>query len=114
MTPLEINKKIAELKGFIAVKQAHTSNGFWCSKTILEIDGSFIDACYFNWAEKIASAWQLFEEMPRPQLTKGGLELPYYFCLSEFTEESYQPEKETRTAPMAICFAWLKWKEKNK
>ena len=104
MSPLEVNKKIAELKGFTAVKQARTSNGLWCSKTILEIDGSFIDACYFNWAEKIANAWQLFEEMPIGFSIMRDKE--YNWCLFHNSIWSVAP-----TAPMAIALAWLKWKE---
>lgn len=118
MTPLEINNKIAEIKGYNA-RYFDGDQEFVLIDLIPKVEikynthtNSIRIGHSFNWAKNISDAWELFEEMPRPQLTKGGMSAPYYFCLSEFVEQSYSPELEAPTAALAICKAWLKWKGK--
>lgn len=99
MTGLEINKKIAELKGLPYALDAHGTS-------MLLIDNAWVD-----WAGHIFYAWELFEEMPMPQITKYDHPLPFS-CSSDFVSPVLQPF-QSETAPRAICLAWLAWKERQ-
>lgn len=99
MTPLEINKKIASMRSHDGIDNDHP----WNDK----------ENRMWNWAENIADAWELFEEMPhRFGIIKNDRQ-------SYSIWEEYQGNKTIclqyygewcSTAPMAICLAWLKWK----
>lgn len=110
MTPLEINKRVAELKSYTnSYLHAH-SPGTPCNKECLK---PFYDP-YFgkNWVENISDAWDLFEEMPgcllsKDDETEDGRDI--YHCRHREMERG-----ETEWAfelCEAICLAWIKWKE---
>ena len=86
---LEINKKISEIK--------------------LLKDEKFIPR---NWAENIADAWELFEEMPHGLIENsiGGMKICSF--ISEGKSQAIQWYDDT--APLAICKSWLAWKENEK
>lgn len=101
-----INQKIAELKGLTFAALGGGPKSPW-------------DDLTFNWAESIADAWALFEEMPFPSIDKDLL--PHdeqYTCefASKLGGDEYgavgleYENAKAATAPMAICLAWLKWK----
>lgn len=82
MTNEEINKRIAELKGF-------------------EWKPQYSD----YWAENIGIAWELFEEMTEQNariMCINGLYIVQYLCGAEAKD---------KTASIAICLTWIKWKE---
>lgn len=67
-----------------------------------------------NWAKNIADAWELFEEMPGALLSKSdttedGRDI--YHCRNDSMEKCFM--EWSFEAPMAICLAWINWKEKN-
>ncbi|MGE0199290.1 MAG: hypothetical protein AB7O96_00940 [Pseudobdellovibrionaceae bacterium] len=84
MTPTEINKRIAELKGIE-----------WNP----EYSGDY-------WAENIGLAWELFEELPYSssiwKRQDGWYEV-------NGGDEAYNGF--AKTATRAICLAWINWIE---
>lgn len=112
MTPLEINKRIAEKKGYIfddkyrcfSKEKPHDKNAIYKDSGIL-----------YNWAENISDAWELFEEMPDASifkvdskiLKKEYSNLIYSASCKDIGLKSYSAE----TAPLAICLTWISWKE---
>ena len=108
MTPLEINKKIAELKG-------------------LEISGVFDntiktpragqDSLFFNWAEDKSNAFELFLEIPSALICsyngnsfdEKGTPCILYYCDIGTDSRDYMH----KSPAMAICLAWIAWKESN-
>lgn len=126
MTPLEINKKIAEWKGYEARRV--DGNQLFIGKP--GFDGSWV-----NWAESITDAWELFDEMDMQIVVKDRYNGTYskgkWLCTYEtvFAEEIlfngpqgndsealafWQSPKfvvAADTAPLAICKAYIKWKE---
>lgn len=118
MSPLEVNKKIAELQGR---RIFNTEDSMWMMERLDESEG--VNGLYSvteeyddgateeikvfdlrNWAENISDAWELFEEMPLGFSIMRDKE--YNWCLFHNSIWSVAP-----TAPMAIALAWLKWKE---
>lgn len=100
---LEINKKIAEAKGI----EIQTNNG---ANVYVKSPEPLIN---YNWAENIADAWELFEEMPGAELkhddsTENSID--FYYCIEKKTNQHIYGD----TAPMAICLAWLVCKESKK
>lgn len=105
MTPLEINKRIAELKDLTYEPSARSNDVL--VKLVPNHAGR-----WFNWAENIADAWELFEEMESPFFYK----FPNLHALA--AEGRYgcgnseiSPFRFGQTAPLAICKAWIAWKE---
>lgn len=116
MTPLEINKKIAAIKsmqGADGVSVSIGDNGQPTNRVayLCKIDDNvYVHSQFYNWAESIGDAWELFEEMPGGVITKfddteDGNDI--YFCTNDvmnYSEWAFE-------ASSAICLAWLKWKE---
>lgn len=99
MLPLEINKKIAEIKN-IKFDQFTEFDFDPDSNTI---------TCRKNWAENIADAFELFKEMPYEyKIFKADYSGFEEWIVENNNERVVGVEK---TAPLAICLAWLKWKE---
>ena len=105
MTSSEINKKIASMRKHDGIDNDHP---FSNEKNRL-----------YNWAENIADAWELFEEM-----SVDSLQPPFLpsikrqresnkWMVHVITDHAHQNENcgfIFKTAPMAICLAWLEWK----
>lgn len=109
MTPLDLNKMIAEMKGCIVIVAPNGTihEGGDCNVR------KYRDAKIPNWAENIADAWELFEEMPNPKLQlfnhdDAGLARYPYRLVIDFNS---QDAIAGATAPLAICIAWIKWKQ---
>lgn len=106
MTQLEINKKIAELKG---LKMEEAPN---LSQSALFFVGSdrHESESYKDWAKDISDAWELFEEIPGAVISKDDDNedgCNSYYCRSATDNLSIYGA----TATEAICLAWIKWKE---
>lgn len=106
MTNLEVNRKIAEIKGLNEITIGAII--IWDKTSVRTIDRNY------NWAESISDAFELFEEMPigvRLQSCYGdeddGWGSTGYRCdIIGMGIYCCEP-----TAPLAIAKAWLKWKE---
>lgn len=107
MTPLEINKRIAELKGIEVEEDDFNEKE---TSVFEEVDhDTFVP---HNWAEWIGDAWGLFEEMGRARMgidSRVGIEKGEKFYHVDVV--SIAQTFRATTAPMAICMAWIKWKE---
>lgn len=124
MTPLEINQAIATVK----IAQEPMMDPDQCSTEDFVANRNQILITFNskhghkNWAESIADAWELFEEMV---YYYGGLisvllegnSMPmsgwpkYKIVFDE--NDAHVRNKEfsgASTAPLAICLAWLEWK----
>jgi len=63
-----------------------------------------------NWAENIFDAWGLFEEL---QSSEQGVLIGKSSCgwtIQDWSERSIL-DTYPKTAPLAICLAWIKFKE---
>ena len=129
MNTLEINKKIAEIKRYkISDKYRCSSvNNLGCKNAVYRESG-----IPYNWAENISDAWELFEEMKSQinnlaivfnkssypnvytDLYKCGSVSVQDFCGGDKDPYVSVDGEESITAPLAICLAWLKWKESLK
>lgn len=104
MTPLEINKKICELKG-IPLES-------------FQVNGQKIYVDYKNWAESIQDAWGLFEEIVNEDSLIDSVR--YSDNLKKWlvgyidSDGCFEIESQGETAPLAICLAWIKWKESQR
>lgn len=106
MSPLEVNEKIAEAKGYHVDE---TINGFLFEKVYYKNGIKHYGDHHYNWAENISDAWQLFEEMPESfSIQKDGLQ---WMVWKRKTNGTVRFTDSADTAPMAIALAWLKWKE---
>lgn len=105
MTPLEVNIAIAEFKMLKIMLSPKDQNGLYIEA---KIGGTIPYLKTTNWAENISDAWELFEEMPTPEI---GLMGGKYICSSHGFRGLCINKADT--APMAIALAWLAWK-KNK
>lgn len=103
MTPLEINKKIQDLKKI--PYDTHSTN---CKEI----------PC-FNWAEYIEDAWILFEEISEKEMAFIQRDKNFRYGDSWIVkivldyENRVADEFFAPTAPMAICLAYIAWREKN-
>lgn len=123
MSPLEINKKIATLKGWNSEDLCNGYGGDLPNSP----DGWFCDECGFkaswddgaedgphekpitNYAESISDAWELFEEMSQDE----------WIYIQYIKDIHWQVRKldcrewgsAAKTAPLAICHAYITWKE---
>jgi hypothetical protein len=105
MTPLEINKKIVEIK--------KPKNEIWVQVSDSNYIGHQNSSDIFNWAENISDAWELFEEnqevyLKKMHYTDGTI---VYQCVFRDSNLNVLGDSKADTAPMAICLAWLVWKE---
>jgi len=104
MTPLEINNRILGLKGCMPHlnKCTYPRHDLWPDA---KKHTAFLIGCE-NWAEDIKDAWELFEEMriDNVQLCAEPNQWTVVWDDIEYCAD---------TAPMAICLAWIKWKEAN-
>lgn len=100
MSPLEINNRIAEIKG-LTIKGPGRILG--SSASINTNEG------HKDWAENIADAWELFEEMPSVAFVRKEYDGRYscYNGTSAFEKGNWCIAD---TAPTAIATAWLGWK----
>lgn len=124
MTPLEINKQIAQLKGKELYEYTDpcgkdhvfekNPNGGWMVVADYK-DGKLIKKYYEtperavdlpNWSRSISDAWELFEEMKDTILCKLRNPKKEYRCQAGDIDH-----QTAKTAPLAICLAWIKWKE---
>jgi len=129
MNALEINKRIAELKlsdKFVFWPE-YTEESINDSrnpaniryKYRVDVDQKFIpipnDPKTINWAENIADAWELFEEMPNPKLQLFNSGDAAFMRFSWRVTIDFKKDMEFlgATATIAICLAWIKWKESN-
>ena len=73
LTPLQINQRIAELKGY-ALNMMMSNPPKWDGYVMLpeERDASKSFKCP-NWSENISDAWDLFEEMPLAEIFHTNL-----------------------------------------
>ena len=106
MSELEINKKIAELKGLKIYEG--------CDVLLSSLNAIPLEAYrhstgmdILNWAENITDAWELFEEMPMSQVLKQKDEI--YYCNHDVRQSDLFGIG--MTAPLAICNTWIKWKD---
>lgn len=101
----EIRAKIAELKGFI-----YTELG-WIAPE------SYKNGCIPNWPEEIADAWSLLEsnEIYGYKVLKP-VSYPYgYQCwIMPKIHPMHKFSSIADTAPLAICLAYIAWKESQK
>jgi len=67
----------------------------------------------YNWAENIADAIELFEEMPVKtiigKMADGETFEEFYWCQNIWKGIV----SKQKTVILAICLAWINWKEKN-
>lgn len=119
MTPLEVNKRIGKMR-YDHAKSVVYKIDFKGVKS--ELQKNYV-ICYNddwlklpqlgeskNWAEDISDAWELFEEMPIPEILK--IDSNYYeACFHNPKDETKIERFNAYQAPMAICLAWLAWKE---
>jgi hypothetical protein len=95
---MELNKKIAKLKGI----------------PYSNFDPRDVNP---NWEENIADAWELFEEIKYQVLIVKWADGEYVISYVN-AKNIYNPKKiilgEAKTAPEAICKAWIAWKENEK
>lgn len=111
---LEINKKIAEAKGI----EIQTNNG---ANVYVKSPEPLIN---YNWAENIADAWELFEELVTSQQGWRSVNLIGNDCaiLPRYRVSLVDHDanintglyESAETAPLAVCKAWLAWKENKK
>lgn len=118
MTPLEINKKIAMAKSPMKFISYGFEPDAYVYYSYIKDNFVFMSKLY-NWAENIADAWELFEELPEGTsimrvYSSGG---KYSICLRDdngalsYDNENIKGFFLYETAPLAICMAWIKWKE---
>lgn len=128
MTSLEINKRIAELKGHRLIKYK-APDGEECifipdpkatfmmvrddNKKVL-FETSERVRVLPDWATNLSYAWELFEEM------QDHFKYDCTLCLYKIYEEwgvgiheteDIEAYSKAATAQEAICLAWIKWKE---
>lgn len=132
MTPLEINKKIAELKGLtdwemreytVSRNRIETEHCSFLSPQRWD-GGSQMIRLKREWSESISDAWELFEEMSDVKYLEYVLSKEHsskhnksYWEVSEIFRNDdnieISPVANSDTAPLAICKAYIKWKELN-
>lgn len=128
MSPLEMNKKIAGIKRLNWVS-SNTTNPALIDHDELPTSDRLHPPK--NWAENIADAWELFEEMPWDlYLTRdrygGSYSRGGWLCGYDLEDANSDDVDAMNfwsnvrkndlfafaadTAPLVICLAWLKWK----
>lgn len=129
MTPLEINLKIAKLKNIevlqtIESKIYYKGESGYAKRGITQYAAEPLKS--YNWAESIQDAWGLFEEMPKSSFVKhlgfdDGEKCGKFECLlyagpkdSKMRILEKWVEITADTAPLAICLAWIQWKESQR
>ncbi len=74
---------------------------------------SSMDECHVpNWSTSIAAAWELIDQIPPEWFVSVDRDGKRWLCMigsNKSSEEYYSGEGTT--APVAICKAWLAWKE---
>lgn len=121
MTPLEINKTIAKIKGltiFNAEKHSQTDDELNYD-LILDVGHLWIldnDGQQHIWspAENISDAWELFEEMPflsSIHKTSDHYEVHSGDFFNKLEKYDSRFWEASNTAPLAICEAWINWKQ---
>lgn len=134
MTPLEINKKIAEIK---ELKMDEAPNLGQSALVFVGADNHESES-YKDWAKDIKNALELFEEMnsfyASSKLYSGDrvLEVSDFIlslehhpngwafsiieqtgdCFGGFNDKTLIYIKEVKYPSEAICLAWIKWKER--
>jgi len=126
MSPLEVNKKIAEvkltgMKWWFEFTEDSISAGREQPIIRYRFDVSINQKTIpipnniksINWAGNILDAWQLFEENPEVYLKKGHYTdgTIVYQCVFRDSNLNVIGGGKAATAPMAIALAWLAWKE---
>lgn len=118
MTPLEINKKIHSLKLDEKIKntpQKFIEENRDYVNFLLEQRDYFLFIPEKNWAENISDAWELFEEMPKSYFLGKSVTHQYGFEIWKINDDgkglTQLLDPVAETAPMAICLAWIAWKE---
>lgn len=115
-----MNKKIAELKGLCLHdnydKDYDDPKSNWicqdCGKEFTINNYSKLFENDKDWQHNIADAWELMEEI----LSEGKEETSICGCVSKprtdwIVEFSDGIEVSAKTAPEAICKAWIAWKK---
>lgn len=105
MTPLEINKRIAELKGW-DVGWDDGDSAVYDKRAGEEHEGEMCFS-FYDWARGIYWAWELFEEMAEDGWIIGRS--PDGWFVGKIKPGEIYPTYDI--TPMAICMAWIKWKE---
>ena len=116
LTPLEINKKIAEFRNELNVFHHKHSPSVPCDGQLHEEYFSELMPNAKNWAENINDAWELFEENHEVSIKKmhDTNNTICYQCVFRDSNLNVIGDSAANTAPMAICLAWIKWKENHK
>lgn len=95
--PKDLNKRIAELRGSIMIRR---------------------------YSQSIDASWELFEDLKDCSIRKGfvGFDDKTQSLINGYLIETEYPSgmgssteeyARAKTAPEAICKAWIKWKEKK-
>lgn len=113
MTPEELRLKIAALKGWKHIET--TPSG----KVIGTNPYGVFYATVPNWPASIEAAWELWEEMraaPGAVNIQGDYAEKGYVCYFRTypTTAADTVAEWGETAPLAICAAWVAWKEITK
>ena len=107
----EFNKKIVKLKGLCwhDFEDQGYGIGYICNHCRIRVQlPENLNSYYLpDWQNNIADAWELFEELP-PATTLQKLHNGFIIDipLEQFPETFYE-----KTAPEAICKAFIAWKE---
>ena len=105
----ELDIKIANLRGFDHHYVDDDNNLHFKNP-----EGGHINQSLWSWSKHIEAAWTLFEEIKWYPFIKKICD-DYYEIVFDKTENGYGVESIAgKTAPEAICNAWLKWKENEK
>jgi len=114
MTNDEIRMKIAELKGWEFVPKTNIGQWGW------KHNGKFIDYEIDapNWPENIADAWELVEEWRAngevDSIVYKTSDIPDFKMVDTVHLRHSYIYSEADTAPLAICLAYIAWKESQK
>jgi hypothetical protein len=106
----EIRLKVAKIKGWTVVQDLSLDMQPWLEDIP-------------NWPVEIADAWELVEEMAIPD--EFALSMIYKDCMENIIWECVYSRYEdcgdfgsrfvmADTAPLAICLAYIQWKESQK
>ena len=118
-----MNRKIAELKGLCwheeELRNPHylvteNSNEMvykhqrYCGKCGINLNWGKINP---DWEHNIADAWELFEELPNVTLDHNLVGSDYCIYWWDKTDASRRSIVSCKTAPEAICKAYISWRE---
>ena len=124
----ELDKKIAELK------EEESCQHIWKGKYHGDLKILFCEKCkvgYYTyafgldfpnkeWSTNISDAWELWEELPIPKGYWHGMwegnfdETKHIVSIILSKHDSMKTNFSGTSFPLAVCKAWVAWKEKTK